>query len=403
MFTQCCFVDFNKTWTMSNSYKRQTRCQQEIDNGALLFATYKTGGKSWLHQLYNIKNSIDKEFNLWNTHGITRFQLQWQNYKTMGMVDRINIVSALGFSSPLTIATYEGNNHIMQQTSMRITLLFQNLTLIQPLSSGLTVLQSSFVEAFNSLLVRIAETQIKYYNIPRKSRMCEVPSFLLSDKGIMASGGNIMCGDDVPIEPAFIGLLSRFGKSNVCNALFLKYVSPITIQLLFGLLAFNTAHRNITEDDLFKLFALDSCSDGQCATNINFSRNFVLQYSSEFTRLTRLISAAYKTIQSMQIQIIQFYTILEVLSTTNLYTINILEPTEQYWIYYGWFILYHWVIGIREVVEFQGDAGSIVTISYRDPLISLSADPTGIPISFSSIFTIVLITLFGCYLSSHFL
>ncbi|OQR88533.1 hypothetical protein THRCLA_10262 [Thraustotheca clavata] len=88
----------------------------------------------------------------------------------------------------------------------------------------------------------------------------------------------------------------------------------------------------------------------------------------------------------MNITVIQIYKFNLPQSSTDLHTINALGPSEPFWMYYGWTLLYGWVAGLREVVEFQGDSGSIITISYRDPLITLSADPTEIPVSFSSVF-----------------
>ncbi|OQS05442.1 hypothetical protein THRCLA_02433 [Thraustotheca clavata] len=475
MFTQYCFVDFNRTWAMANSIKRQTRCQQEIVNGAVYFEaplrnirdwdvwnecwglSFSIGfeqylntnelGKMWLQQIYNNKNSIHEEVNLWHLNGITRFQLQWQNYKTMGMTDTINIVSALGFSTPLTISTYEERNHIKQQTSMRMywsfasdlwaiasnitniggmslissssnfafdnissaSLLFQNLTLIQPLNEGLTKLQSvvgpfgsidmkyvsppfellkfytAFLDITNSLLLNSSEAQENYNKIPVRPYSCQAPPFLLSNNQIIVNGGNIMCGDDVPQQPAAMGYLSGFGKENVCNTIFIEYVAPTTRQILFGFMGLKVSIGKISDIDLVGICNLDKCAGTLCPVDFNFTRQFLKQYYFQYAQLTPIINEAKTVVQGMNIQIIQFYNTLLSVSPTNLYTINLLEPTEPYWSYYGWTLLYGWVVGLREVVEFQGDSGSLVTISYRDPLITLSADPTEIPVSFSSI------------------
>ncbi|OQS05482.1 hypothetical protein THRCLA_02392 [Thraustotheca clavata] len=91
----------------------------------------------------------------------------------------------------------------------------------------------------------------------------------------------------------------------------------------------------------------------------------------------------------MSIQSIQYYTTNSTPTKASLYQINLLEPSENYWNFYGWCLLYDWIAGIREVVNFEGDIASITTVTFHDPLITFTADATEIPNSFASI-------LLGC-------
>ncbi|OQS01879.1 hypothetical protein THRCLA_05677 [Thraustotheca clavata] len=62
------------------------------------------------------------------------------------------------------------------------------------------------------------------------------------------------------------------------------------------------------------------------------------------------------------------------------------EPTQRLWTFYGWCLSFEWVNGVREVIQFIGDLGSIATITYQTPPISTIPDPTEISVSFASAF-----------------
>ena len=132
MFTQYCWLDMNKTWDMAATASRQARCARNMaSNGARVprdrsaepqqpgrFGTTCWGvswqigfvgyletsrkGQTWLESIRRTTLSIEDEVRLWESHAISTFQLQWQNYKTPGMDDSIWIQSALGvtYSAP---------------------------------------------------------------------------------------------------------------------------------------------------------------------------------------------------------------------------------------------------------------------------------------------------------------
>ncbi|OQR91699.1 N-acetylglucosamine-1-phosphotransferase subunits alpha/beta, partial [Thraustotheca clavata] len=476
MFTQYCFLDFQRRWAMSRTIKRQLRCEAKMSNGALYLeaplrnvnnwdtwthcwgtsfeigiATYlrtTSQGQEWFKSISNNRNSIEQEVNLWLQYNITKFQLQWQNYKTTGIADSIKITSALGFSSFLTISKLTGSFHPLQQTSLRMYwsfasdlwaisnndtvigglslitsspvyaftndsstfLLYQNLTLPNPLTAGLKLLQSlvgpfnaidmiyvlpplellamynAFVHSINDLLRRDSKAQQKYFEIPPKTGSCPVPPFLLSDPNIMSNGGNIMCGDDVPPEPAFIGLLTGFGSATVCHAEFLEVLKISTIELLFILHGYITTLENASLIDINGLCSLDVCAGVSCGEHFNISYQFLHHYSDVFSSLKNSTNIAANVVYGLNIQVIQYYQVPND-SSTYLYQINVLEPSEPLWNFYGWALLYEWICGLREVVQFLGDSGAITSISYDNLPISMTPDPTEIPHSFSSIFS----------------
>ncbi|OQS03228.1 hypothetical protein THRCLA_04479 [Thraustotheca clavata] len=477
MATQYCFLDFNRTWSMASTTKRQLRCQSQQHNAALYleaplrnmndwakwqscwgtsfeigFASYlrtTTQGQFWLTTVQSNTNSIQEEVLSWLNHNFTTFELQWQNYKTIGMTDSFTITSALGYTSSLTLSHLQPNFHIFEQTSLRMywsfasdlwavstnstmiggasliassglfafgnvsseSLLYENLTLIQPLRAGLAVLKSvvgpfgvvdmvyisppeellflygKFLEIIYDLLLTNSDAQSEYVSIPPKSSVSEVPPFLLSDSTIMNNGGDLLCGNDVPYEPAAWGLLSGLSSTTVCYTEFTEVMMMSTMEVLFAFTALNSTQGSLVYSDLLGICKLDISAGASCAPAFNKSIAFLQNHASKFSLLGAKALAATRVVQALQIEVIQYYTTLNNTATTKLYRINVLEPTERLWNFYGYGLIYEWVYGKREVVKFQGDVGFITTITYNNPLINTPPDPTEIPVSFASIFS----------------
>ncbi|EQC34887.1 hypothetical protein SDRG_07687 [Saprolegnia diclina VS20] len=286
MFTQYCWLDLDRHWAMASTTKRQARCvASQMDNGAVYLeiplrnvrdwaawdhcwgVSFEIGfvlhlqtsqhGQQWLSNLKLNINSVDDEVALWRLYNITRFQLQWQNYKTIGMVDTFSITSALG------------------------------------------------------------------------------------------------------------------------------YTSSLTLKLFFALLAFNASHGPMVSEDASALCRLDACAGATCASALSTLVAFLEQYmDTSFSSLPPLFQRSTDDLLALDIQMIQYYS-----DTTNtdtqLYQINLLEPSERLWTFYGWLFLYEWLSGHREVVSFQGDTGRITTMATAYPASAITPDPHEIPTSFS--------------------
>ncbi|KDO30840.1 hypothetical protein SPRG_04741 [Saprolegnia parasitica CBS 223.65] len=475
MLTQYCWLDLDRHWAMASTTRRQARCvASQMDNGAVYLeiplrnirdwtawdrcwgSSFEIGfvahlqtsqrGQQWLTNLKLNTNSVNDEVALWRRYNLTRFQLQWQNYKTIGMIDTFSITSALGYTSSLTLSRSDASFHLLQQTSHRMywafasdlwaiatntsliggysllassprfaftnassqDVLFQNLTLLQPLTPGLIVLQATigpfgavdmhyiscplaglqlynnFHQALNTLLVTDALAQTSYFALPAKPRVCSLPPFLNNDLSLMANGGNLMCGNDVPQEPAFYGRLSNFGASSACHALFLDTMVPSRAELIFAFLSLRASTGIVP--DASALCAIDPCSGLSPLCPIGFTRTmrFLADYAATFDALQAVATEAHDVLYALNIQTIQYYTATFDDADTLLYQINLLEPNEPLWAFYGWCHVFEWLDGRREVVLFQGDAGAIASISSGAMLIRGSPDPNEIPVSFAT-------------------
>ncbi|EQC27672.1 hypothetical protein SDRG_14580 [Saprolegnia diclina VS20] len=144
VFTQYCYLDLDQKWEMANSIKRQERCQSMVSNGAVFLASllrnvdistcwsesFEIGfaselreskaGQALLASFSPPYLSIDDEVSYWTSRSVSSYVLQWQNYKSIGLVNSYNIVNAYGISYPFTLQSTAGYRRLGSQTSFKM-------------------------------------------------------------------------------------------------------------------------------------------------------------------------------------------------------------------------------------------------------------------------------------------
>ncbi|KAH9191627.1 hypothetical protein AeNC1_006389, partial [Aphanomyces euteiches] len=148
--TAYCYADFNRSWEMANTLARQQRClAKEKQNGAVYleavlrnadwpsllscwnesltigvfsFMQTSNSGQRWLSsvQAAGGSNAVGDEVALWQSHGITEYVTQWQNYKELGIFETFSIANAFGFSYPMTIKRSRGSMRTTEASSMKM-------------------------------------------------------------------------------------------------------------------------------------------------------------------------------------------------------------------------------------------------------------------------------------------
>ncbi|OQS03742.1 hypothetical protein THRCLA_03961 [Thraustotheca clavata] len=133
MFTQYCWVDWNKIYELSVTSKRQKRCLvNDADNAAVYWEslfrnshrdgvfdssyatslgiglfdtiTTTTTGQKWLSSIWaHSWLSVNDEANVWISQGITRWQTELTNYYEQGLLQTIAVQNALGISQHVTV------------------------------------------------------------------------------------------------------------------------------------------------------------------------------------------------------------------------------------------------------------------------------------------------------------
>ncbi|KDO24913.1 hypothetical protein SPRG_09557 [Saprolegnia parasitica CBS 223.65] len=474
MFTQYCWLDLNRTWSMASTPRRQARCaSSSAHNGARYLETslrnvrdwdiwwslwgdsYYVGiqrvldatlaGRSWQQQVRAAgSTSILDEVAHWQMFGITTFLLQWQNYKATGFQDALVLTTALNLQYHLPLSHADMNFDITRQTSMRMywgmasdlwaigsnttriaglsllasspafafanttpeQLLFDNYTLVAPLSSGLASLQATLgpfnvidmvyvpipsslqalyaalVRAVANLTVSDLNAQAAYLNLPIKSYIGHVPSDLLSDVSAKIVGGNIFCGDDIAPTSPYSALAAPFSADSLCHAWRLEYLRPSTTGLLLALLGYASTRDVDLMGDLNAFCSLDVYAEPNCMAIYAANWNFTRDYMSSFMSLSKLARAVHADVEPLNIRMLQYVT--RGTQQVELYERGFFDASwDRTWPFFGWCYLYEWAIGQREVVSFQGDVGVLTTISTHMNPVSMTLSASSIPTQLS--------------------
>ncbi|EQC37720.1 hypothetical protein SDRG_04747 [Saprolegnia diclina VS20] len=498
MFTQYCWLDFGRKWAMASSAARQARCVSSMSlSGAVYLEaplrnlndwsawqrcwgrSFEIGvgsalqtsatGRQWLSALTaGFVNSVDDEVSSWRASGLSTFRLQWQNYKTTGFDDAIEVTTAWGLSYPLTIATFPPEMHTDRQTSMRMywslasdlwavatndsgiggasllrasatyaftnttpeQLLFVNTTLVTPLQAGLCVLRDTLgpfgvvdmvyisvppplqqlYVLLNSAVANVTTTdslaQSRFAALPEKAYVGVTPWELLHATNPPGNvGGNLVCGSDLEPVDTSIGLTAFVGFETQCSWWRSEVVAPSSLQLLFALVAMNATSVLDPTLDFDQFCAADAFPEPTCATIHADVYDFAVAYTSALP-LAPLATAVHSTVDDLGIVVAQY--LRNASSHVELYQRRLFNSSDdRAWPFFGWCFLFDWVVGMREVVSFQGDLGVVRPITAATSPVVIVLDPTEIPTALSFVFrtsaqyvTVVLIGVTGlivCY------
>ncbi|KAH9155849.1 hypothetical protein AeRB84_002203 [Aphanomyces euteiches] len=77
-------------------------------------------GTSWWKAVMSVKTTEVEELTYWQSFAVTAYATDWQNYKSMGIIDAFGIQNALGFIYPMTLKYSNGTLNLAAQTSMKM-------------------------------------------------------------------------------------------------------------------------------------------------------------------------------------------------------------------------------------------------------------------------------------------
>ncbi|EQC32709.1 hypothetical protein SDRG_09682 [Saprolegnia diclina VS20] len=464
MFTQYCWLDLSQTWEMAATASRQARCARSMaSNGAVYleiglrnlnnWTTWDTcwgdswqlgfvkyletsrDGQQWLESISSATLSIEDEVRLWESHAISTFQLQWQNYKTPGMDDSIWIQSALGMTYPLQLSQSVGSVHTSQQTSFKMywslasdlwaittntsgiggasllrssslfafvnvsttSVLVQNATLQMPLSAGFSLLAStigpfgaidlvyvsppprllsyvsSVVSYLTQLLVTNLDAQHAFRALSVPVRYAPVPTLVLALANTSFVGGNILCGDDSTPWSVQNGFFVAFSGTNMCHASFTDMVQPTPLMPLLALLAMTASSRDIDSICALDMLLPATCSRDHTNT-LFFLKTYVTTYNATLT------DAVVADVLATGVGLVQF---LVTSGVTSLRHFALLDPNDRAYMYYGWCYLFKWALGDREAISLTGDHGQMTVLSGLSLPLAMVPDSNAVPLSFA--------------------
>ncbi|OQS03081.1 hypothetical protein THRCLA_04606, partial [Thraustotheca clavata] len=456
--TQYCWLDFNRKYSMASTLQRQIRCQKYQTNGAVYleaplrnlnwFEFESCWGESfqiaiasqlydlsWLATIKSNTNSEADEVIYWKSYNITAYRVQWQNYKTIGLIDTFSIENAFGFSYQINLQSTSGIFRLDQETSMKMYWTFardlwaislnnsgisglsliressrfayQNITplvvystnntLSSPLSpnfalfatelgpfgsvdlihvpppSSLLALTQQILETLSvGLATKGKSSQTAFQALPIMASLMPVPSAILPH---FVTGGSFMCDQTAPtLVYAAFGMLLFFASDASCGLELSEMLFPVPQQVLFASIA-----SNLTLDEIPIACSGDSVSPPDCIHLFQSVKNFTTTFLSPTN-----ISLLQQVIQDVaSIEIMQ-YIINTTTSTRELFHQPILDISDPAMILFGWMYLYDWAMGIREVVQLDGDNSTLSIISTFFIPTTFVVDEMEVPKSFST-------------------
>ncbi|KAG9401460.1 hypothetical protein AC1031_009325 [Aphanomyces cochlioides] len=172
-------------------------------------------------------------------------------------------------------------------------------------------------------------------------------------EGVSLGGGDILC-DVVVSATTGTAPCIHFSSAGSCAVNGAEYIASGTKLFMTSLLAVNAT--------------LNATAVVQMDTRSPVSTKVALQ------------TVIYAQSQQVKADIWNNYrvSILQFIrrgSTISLSSFRIFEPSEPDFEFYAWGYLFDWAQGVREVVSFQGENGTLTALSTNRPLIETQANP----------------------------
>ncbi|KDO24867.1 hypothetical protein SPRG_09512 [Saprolegnia parasitica CBS 223.65] len=148
VFTAYCYLDLGGVYEMAASTARQARCRTHLRSNAAVymasllrnvawtqwdtcwgdafqsaFGVYlqqSAAGHALLASFRAPRGSIPGEVDLWRYHRLNVYQLQWQNFKSIGLINTYSVENALGVAYPFTMQHSHGQFRLELQTTFKL-------------------------------------------------------------------------------------------------------------------------------------------------------------------------------------------------------------------------------------------------------------------------------------------
>ncbi|RHY25274.1 hypothetical protein DYB32_008411, partial [Aphanomyces invadans] len=450
IFTQYCYVDFGQRWELANTDARQERCKSMASNGAVFlesvlrnvdFAAFQrcwgaafdvaianelrqsTDGRNWLSMVSSTgKPSVAVERDYWQAHGVRHFTTQWQNFKTIGLVNEYSVSNVYGIAYPLSLETSfsafrldrestlkfywalandfaavapfnasdvagaslvrSSASHRFANTSMESLLLVKG-TLVSPLPATFRLVQTALgpfgsIDAFHipcphgfkrvvhaifstlrQSLWRSVAAQDSYFSIDDGMFLLDPVPQLWADLNFDTVGGSILC-PDVGASQVAHGILSLTSLSKQCTSIAMAAMIPFLRKstVAAAILSQLVVASPQSIDDTCRLVQLDSACPALLNATITFTNTYVAPLLGQ--RMVDMSTNATAEVASLPIEIFQFG---KTDGPISIFRARLLDPLDKSFAFFSWIFLVDWALGFREVVTFAGDVTNITLIT----------------------------------------
>ncbi|KAF0688112.1 Aste57867_20241 [Aphanomyces stellatus] len=438
-----CWVDLNRSFGLAITAARQRRCElRDMDNAAVYFelplrnADARTSnffnyfkatmfsplqttatGRLWLETLPSLL-PLEDEVTAWRVAGLARWTTQMHNAWQIGMQETISIVNALNFAYQIDINIMPDilQSAIGWTTSKAwfgmangaYMCAFLNCSVVRGMTNSIDrmpfdwdtqvvvgpsavtpvealvrqhigpygVIDIRFVTPPTELLEAVLDFQTVVF--PDLQRLSHISNFIRTTSAnvdpippswtsMVYYGGNPMCLFRTPQpypQPSF-----SFGDS--CGPQVADSITLGPISSLFAIMATGTL------DSIRMLSMCSLCTSH--ATQNTCLQSLQLAASLYDTLLDKPSMSVVVTAKLLALNVttVQFATTAN--STTLVLLVQPMLRALDDWTFFGWITMYEWAVGTREVYMFEGDVGSVTTISPSQPFVELPANPLELP------------------------
>ncbi|KAG9398690.1 hypothetical protein AC1031_014474 [Aphanomyces cochlioides] len=407
-------------------------------------------GIAWLNKTLSAQLSIGDEIMFWQDHGIISYTTQWQNFKLLGLIENLDIINALGSTYPLTLKKTNGTLQLSKQTSYKMywglagdltaissnesTLyncslvrqarnfafqnvsienqLMANLTLQAPLSMGMTLLRAklgpfgsidmyrvpmpmSLLELYQNLIKTLAvllatslDAQLEFWPLYKSVIVSPKPT---EWDGVSFWGGDPMCPEQA--SPQLQGQVF-FSSQGSCAVNIFESIVLEPEASFYALIATGIVF-NLTEITSIKATCNRAPRLDTCFNSMNAMKSFIEHHITSQDEM-KAIYATAQHIRALDVHVQLFQYISRDNLPISLSTPGLFDDTD--FEFFAWVMLFEWVRGLREVVTFQGDIGSLTLLSTRYSLMMTPAEGIEVPLNLAlyvhhlvQYFTIVLL------------
>ncbi|KAF0719127.1 Aste57867_1265 [Aphanomyces stellatus] len=460
IFTAYCYVDFNQQWQMANSAERQERCTKLQTNGATyleavlrnsnwdslnrcwgyalevgVFSFLRTSseGQQYIQIFQAISTSPTDEVNYWRSKNIISFETQWQNFKTLGIVESISVQNAFGMAYPITLKKSNYSLHVASQTSLKMYWGFANdLLAVSSNSStvgGMSLVRNSRNFAFQNMTLETVFMQsssldsplgrvlgatraaigpfgsidIKRIACPQSLQVLHRTLFenihaLLSGDDVLSlnftaipgqqnyspmphawSTGQLLGGDPLCEFGSQSGnqILEFVTANDICGMLTANLQRATKLHQMMSVLATGLLSAGNVLDTA-TICAQETWQPQGCLKSLGRIRAFLSHFDFPFLHPTSIQLVKVDVGTVLQVTIIQF---VQLGGHVTMNSVNLFSETETRFEFFSWLYLFEWVEGSREVLLLHGQNGNVTTLSGLAAPIQQSADPLEIPIN----------------------
>ncbi|EQC37265.1 hypothetical protein SDRG_05489 [Saprolegnia diclina VS20] len=426
MNVQHCWVDFNRTFELAHTTRRQRRCSRNyLRNAAVhveatlrnvvwdeFIATWggpggmftlaiqlaleeTPAGRRWLQTTAAARasTSISAEVAYWSAHNFTRFQLNWQNNVQTGLSESFSITNALGMDHVFSIKAL--HHQPGPQTSVNLywgpnndwdVAKLYNMSLVRHSDNWIGPTDWEELDQLLNATGGLSEPLATFHN--RVGPYVSIDLYLVgvppSVMAVYYAFQALLANATVPTASVLVTPtppawkttpLAYMGGNPACLSLprFTPYVQhPFSYtDDCSGNAPFTI---NMTTYGMLfaRLWDLANAS-AICAVTADapVCAKILLEsiiVAPNITLPPHVLTAASIDMVHTNASLMQFA--IDSSGTWRLLREPMIAPASAAWTFFGWLLVHDWILGRREVVSFEGDVSSIVLVSdMYEPLV----------------------------------